>query len=157
MYGQILSITINKIKENHYNYRNIMNEEQEVISRLKFIGRINKGEKINTHNICVQPDSVVTSWKRTFWSYDNRNNSLLMIQNTISRAFDLLSKYDNSNNTSEELLIPNLINDLENATTGIKNLQVTYKDDTKFFCDLDTVIENINAKLSNFLDKKNKK
>ena len=42
----------------------------------------------------------------------------------------------------------NLVNDLKNSKNGIINLKETYNNDIKFTCDLDTLLEIIEAKLS---------
>ena len=42
----------------------------------------------------------------------------------------------------------NLINDLKNSKNGLSNLKETYSMDIKFTCDLDTLLQTIDAKLS---------
>jgi hypothetical protein len=124
-----------------------MDTKQEITSKLKFIGKINKREKINTQYMYVQPDGVGTSLSRTFLYQDNRSNTLNFIQDTICRAFDLLAKYERSKVNSDRIHYRLLVTDLKNATLGIANLKITYKDDTKFCCDMDTILEFIHANL----------
>ena len=41
----------------------------------------------------------------------------------------------------------NLVNDLKNSKAGLQNLKETYYLDMKFICDIDTLIQTIDAKL----------
>lgn len=150
MYLQIFKILYNNFKESSYETVRRMNTEQEIVSRLKFIGKIKKGEKINTHHMCVQPEGLITNLKRTFWIHDNRNNTLTFVQDTISRSFELLLTYERSDKETEKLLGLKIVKDLRSAITGLQNLKSTYFDDTKFCCDIDTIIEHIEAKLNNY-------
>jgi hypothetical protein len=124
-----------------------MDNYQEVISRLKFLCKINRGEKINTKQLFVVQDSFITTLTRTFWNQDNRINTIHFIQETINKSFDLLHKYIKSNKSDEKQLAKHLIFDLQKVIKGLLNLQYTYIFDTKFVCDIDTIIENIKARL----------
>ena len=124
-----------------------MDDYQEIISRLKFLCKINRGEKINTKQLFVVQDSFITTLTRTFWNQDNRINTIHFIQETINKSFDLLHKYIKSNKSDEKQLAKHLIFDLQKVIKGLLNLQYTYMFDTKFVCDIDTIIENIKARL----------
>lgn len=126
-----------------------MDNQPEIISRLKFIGKLKKGDKINTRNMFVQSDGMITRLVRTFINQDNRLNTLSFVQETIRRSFDLLEKYDESSDKKCEKLKENIINDLQNSTNGINNLKNTYCGDVKFCCDMDTLLQLILAKLGN--------
>ena len=114
-----------------------MNKHQEIISKLKFIGKVRSGEKINVPGMFVQANGLVTKISRTLYSLDNRRNTLNLIKDTIFEVFKILEKESNSN----------LVDDLINARRGITNLKKTYEGDTKFVCDLETIIESIDSKL----------
>ena len=150
MYFQMLKLTYNKFQESSCQIIRRMNTEQEIVSRLKFIGKVKKGEKINTHHMYVQPEGLVTNLKRTFWIHDNRSNTLTFIQDTISRSFELLLTYERSEKDTEKLLATKIVKDLRTASIGLQSLKSTYFDDTKFCCDIDTIIEHIAAKLSQY-------
>ena len=122
-----------------------MDTTQETISRLKFIGKLNKGEKINTRHMYVQPCGIVTSVSRMFLYQDNRGNTLNFCHNTITRSFELLTSFDVSTKNSDKFLFMNLLKDLHQATIGIVNLKYTYITDTKLCCDLDTLLECIKS------------
>ena len=127
-----------------------MNTNQEIISRLKFIGKLKKGEKINTQYLYVQTDGWIASFSRTFLYRDNRGKALVLIKETISRAFELLITYKRSEIEADKVLYSLLVKDLTNAAIGLGNLKSTYVDDTKFCCDMDTLLEYVQAHLTNF-------
>lgn len=118
-----------------------MNTESEIISRLKFISKIQKGEKINVKYMYVQPESIFTSISRTILHQDNRRNTLNFIRNTLSGTFSILNK---ENSTYKYQM---LTNDLKLVKNGLDNLKSTYISDIKFCCDVDTMLEEINNKL----------
>lgn len=124
-----------------------MDTDKEIISKLKFIGKVKKGEKINTKHMYVQSNSISTSFARTFWNQDNRGNALNFVQETVNRAFELLITYERS---TEQLLFENLKKDLNSSLSGLNNLKFTYIEDTKFCCDMDTLLEYIIAKLKKY-------
>ena len=143
-------MAIKTIKDySEYNI-NRMDGNQEIISRLKFIGKLKKGEKINTRHMYVQPDGITTSLSRTFVYQDNRGNALNFCQETISRSFELLITYERSDSSTEKVLFSKLVEDLQQSTVGLRNLKFTYITDTKFCCDMDTLLENVLAKLDKY-------
>ena len=127
-----------------------MDKNQEIISRLKFIGKIKKGEKVNTRHMYVQPEGLGTSISRTFVYQDNRGNVLSFVQDTIARAFELLVTFERSDAEQDKILYDLLIADLQKGTVGLVNLKTTYVDDTKFCCDMDTLLESVHARLAGF-------
>jgi hypothetical protein len=125
------------------------------VSKLKFIGNIKKGEKVNTRHMYTQPNGLSTSIVRTFIYQDNRGNVLNFCQETISRAFELLITYERSEKNTEQVLFGHLLSDLQLATNGLTNLKFTYIEDTKFCCDMDTLLQIINARLDGYTVKEN--
>ena len=51
---------------------------------------------------------------------------------------------------SLENALKEVIKDLKSAATGLLNIKSTYINDTKFCCDIDTILEYITARLSQF-------
>jgi len=124
-----------------------MEGSNEIISRLKFIGCLKTGEKINTRHMYVQPDGISTKISRTFFYQDNRNNALSFVKETINRSFELLLYLERSERESDKILCTNLVKDLHQAKKGLVHLKDTYISDTMFKCDMDTLLENIDARL----------
>lgn len=136
-----------------------MENNKELISKLKFIGKIRKGEKINVKHMYIQPVGIMTSIHRTIIDQDNRDNTLKFLQDTIFKSFELFVKYENSENESENLMCYNISQDLETSINGLKNLRETYISDVKFLCDVDTLLQVIKSKLESIVPKyiRNKK
>lgn len=124
-----------------------MENNKELISKLKFIGRIRKGEKINVKHMYVQPVGIITTIHRTIIDQDNRDNTLKFLQETIFNAFELFIKFENSDKESQNLMCYNIAEDLKKSISGLKNLKETYISDVKFCCDVDTLLQVIETKL----------
>ena len=134
-------------RQSKSSHPNICDIKQEVISRLKFIGKINNGEKINTLHMYVQPSGLCTTISRTFINQDNRMNTLNFCRDTIQRSFELLITFERSENQTDNLLYTNVVHDLKKAINGLNNIKLTYISDTKFCCDMDTIIQDITSRI----------
>jgi hypothetical protein len=134
---------------------NNMEPDKEVISRLKFIGKVQKGEKINVKYMFVQPEGIATRISRTLINQDNRSNTLNFVRTTVSRTFTIISSYSSSLQESQRHICTNVIIDLKQAKNGLQNLKDTYLSDIKFCCDMDTLLQEIDAKLSEIEPKLN--
>jgi len=119
---------------------------KETISRLKFIGKIQINDKIDLKNMSISPDGIFTQLSRTVFQ-DNRNKTLVFLQDTINKAFEIIKCYDKSKKNSDKIMCMNVINDLKSCRTGLINLKETYNIDIKFCCDIDVLLEMIEAKL----------
>jgi hypothetical protein len=155
-----INILWNIFKDSNSPYVN-MDLNNEVISRLKFISKINKGEKINTQYMFVQSDTFLTSVSRTFYYKDNRTRTMQFLKSTIMRSFEILqfyaSKLDNMKETLSDTdlnktllsnMYENLLLDISNARIGIVNLKDTYSADIRFCCDIDTLLQDMDVKLA---------
>ena len=45
---------------------------QDIITKLKFLSRVSKGQRINVKEMLLQDESWLTSASRTVWNIDNR-------------------------------------------------------------------------------------
>lgn len=145
--SHIVPLVLSLIKDNN-GYNVNMESNKEIISRLKFIGCLKKGEKVNVKYMYVQPDGLATMISRTLINQDNRGNTLSFVQGTVNRAFELLSVYEKSEKKADKIICTNIIKDLKNAKIGISNLKETYLIDIMFGCNIDTLLQSIDAKLS---------
>jgi hypothetical protein len=123
-----------------------MHKNKHVLSCLKFIANIKVNEKINLRYLSLQEDGFFTQLLRTL-NQDNRQKTLVFIDETIHKAFELIKCYENSKLTSEKIMCDNLILDLKSSREGIENLKKTYSTDLKFVCDLNCLLEFIDANL----------
>ena len=143
---------------NHRSHGSICSaDDNEMISRLKFIGRINKEEKIDSAHVCVQPNNMVTSVSRTFFGSESKETTYSFIRITIDRAFSILDNYNKKEKNPasfpeyNNMMKQNLIQDLRNAVGGLENIKSTYRDYIKFCCDLDTIIQEIRGRTENLV------
>lgn len=120
-----------------------MESDKEIISRLKFIGKIRKGDKINVKYMFIQPDGILTSISRTLFNQDNRQNTLNFVRRTITRSYEILN-----DRFLHKYVYENIVIDLKQASTGLLNLKDTYMDDIKFTCDIDTLLQEIHSKIN---------
>lgn len=119
----------------------------DVLSKIKFIGRWQKGDKINVKYLYVQPDSWWTRLSRTFIAADNRNNTFQFADSTLKRCFEIITLNKNSQRISERCLVVNLISDMKRALEGIENLKATYFEDVMFCCKLETLIQETTGRI----------
>ena len=122
-----------------------MENHEEVISRLKFVGHIQKDEKINVRHVNRQPNTIYTKISRSLLYPDNRINALKFVKDVITRSFEIIEHYNHQGNF---LVSRGIVADLLKARQGILNLKYTYNDDTKFCCDMDVLIESIASKIT---------
>jgi len=119
----------------------------EIIPKLKFISKLNKGDKINVKNLYIQPNNFINKISRSFFNIDDRTNTLMFVNNTVKKGFELLLSHIESRNPFDIILCQHLISDLKNSKTGLLNLKETYIDDIMFICKIDALIEETDAKL----------
>ena len=123
-----------------------MELNKETISRLKFIGKIQIGDKVNLKSMYIQPDGLITQLLRSI-NQDNRSKTLIFLQDTVNKTFEILQLYETSEKSADQIMCVNLLSDLKNSKSGLNNLKETYAEDIKFVCDLDTLLQTIDAKL----------
>jgi len=119
---------------------------REVLSRLKFISKIQTGEKINLRYMYIQNDGLITQFFRTLFP-DNRIKTFAFVTETVNKSFEILKFYGTSSKLSEQIMCRNLIYDLKESKNGLVNLKETYNLDLKFGCDIQTLLQMIDAKL----------
>tara|TARA_R110002111_G_scaffold193016_1_gene259079 strand:- start:323 stop:811 length:489 start_codon:yes stop_codon:yes gene_type:complete len=129
---------------NNYREDSTMQNNEEIISRLKFIGLIEKDEKINIRYVSKQQNNWITSISRTAIYPDSRKNTLKFVQNIIERTFEIIDQHIVKNKILD---CKNVILDLVKSKNGLQNLKHTYSDDTKFCCDMDVLIQKVCAKI----------
>lgn len=122
-------------------------DDHELISRLKFIANIGKGEKINVPKLHVLENTWQTTISRTVWNIDTRQNAQNFIKDTINTSFENIYLFIKSGNISKHQIAKNMIIDIINAKKGISNIKFTYRTDIMFKCAMDTLIQRIDAKL----------
>jgi hypothetical protein len=125
-----------------------MESNSETISKLKLIGKLQNGDKLNTKYIFIQKDGFLTRLSRWLYWQDNRQNTINFVRNTIYSTFTLIITLKKSNKRYDNLILLNIVEDLESAKLGMVNLKNTYADDIKFCCDLETLLESVEVELT---------
>ena len=77
----------------------MMDINKETISRLKFIGKIQIGDKVNLRYMYIQPDGLLTQISRSLLQ-DNRTKTLSFLQDTINKTFEIYKLSLSGGNTS---------------------------------------------------------
>lgn len=124
----------------------------EVITRIKLIGSIKDGEKLNVKNMTIQPKSLWTSISRAFYQ-ENRDDTTCFVSSSINRGFEIIDSKLSSSNTADKLLCRKCIVDIRASICGIKNLQNTYNYDRRICCLLQAIIERITNQLCELYEK----
>jgi len=126
-----------------------INENQivrDTIIKLKFIGTFQSNEKIDVRNLRVEQNTIFTPIKRMFYG-ESRNTTFDFLNTIIEKSFNIINSFIRTDKLSEKIFCKNILNDLVNCISGLKNIQRTYTDDKLFFCNVQTLIESIQAKL----------
>lgn len=130
------------------------NSEIETISsKLKFISKLKKGQKISVSTNSIQDNTYWTSLMRSMTG-ENREKVYNFISEVIQDSLSILDSLSNSNNEYDIRVCKNLITDLIYLTPGLKNLQETYKEDVMYVAKLITLLENLEVKIKELCDKK---
>lgn len=130
-----------------------MDNNEEILSKLKFIGFIEKDEKLNIRYMTKHPNNWQTAVTRSLLYPDNRSNALKFVRDVISRSFEIIDKYLRRQNIPACRAV---IADLIRSQQGLQNLKYTYSDDTKFCCDIDVLIERVSSRLSSIQEEHTK-
>jgi hypothetical protein len=119
-----------------------MESANEVLSRLKFIGLVNKNEKISVRTVSKQEDSILTKFYRMFLYKESRADTLKFVRGVVTRSIEIYDQYKNQGNVNG---CHNIVSDLIKAQQGLINLKITYKQDVKFICDIDLLHEQLKS------------
>lgn len=125
-----------------------MESNSETISKLKLIGKLQNGDKLNTKYVFIQKDGFLTRISRWLYYLDNRQNTINFVRNTIYSTFSMIMTLKKSNKRYDNLILLNIVEDLEQAKGGMVNLKNTYADDIKFCCDIETLLESVEVELT---------
>ncbi len=118
---------------------------QEIMTRIKFIGTIQSGEKLDIRNMKIESNTLITPIKRLFYG-EGRDTTYSFLYNTIERGFAIMHQAAANENLSDKMMCVNMMKDMDKAIVGLRNMQHTYKDDKMFVCNLETLIEAIEAR-----------
>jgi len=119
----------------------------QALTRLKFIGKLQPGDKIDSKSIKVESTSLWTPIKRLFLTGDSRDTSLDFFRSTIERCLEILAGKLSSSAVSDKIFCAHTLKDLIRAVNGLQNSQKTYADDNFTFCELEVIIQGVQARI----------
>ena len=130
------------------------NSSDDIMSKLKLLGKIQATQKLCVHNLSLQPVGWSTSIQRTFIQPDSKENTLAFASAVISNAFLILDAKVVSVEPSDKFLCREIIADLLQCQCGLKNLTYTYSLFPHFVSQIDTLITTkVQVPLSKYKDK----
>ncbi len=124
-----------------------METNRDLLSKLKFIARIQPSEKISLQQMKIVNDDSFTAFWRFIFRDNSRSKTLAFLDDTISKAFEVIRNYSKSSKASEVAMVQNVVEDLRNSKAGLHNIKETYSSDRKFCCDVDVLLQLIDANL----------
>lgn len=131
---------------------------QEILGKLKFMAKIQHGEKINVRELFVRDnDSVTQRFLRTLrnWStllsasetVESKESTLSFIQETVNGAITLISLYRKNEDEFRNDIANMIVQNVELSKAGIRNLIATYQSDRKFISEAEAVIQTLEARI----------
>lgn len=119
-----------------------------VVSKLKFISKIESGEKIDTQSLTIVPASFVTKLYRSLFSRgESRETTFNFINDIVSKAFTLLLHYKSSDSCEySKNRIDEILDSLDKTTRGLRNLIDTYHSDRMYTSRIDTLVNTMISK-----------
>lgn len=125
----------------------VYDRHREVMKKLKFITLIEVGERINVSSISTSQQSWFSSIYRSIFK-ESRNKTFQFLNDVIDRSFELIFLYKDSKKLSDKISCYQILDDIMNSISGIRNIQQTYGDDRNFFCEMETLLATIFARLA---------
>lgn len=124
---------------------------QDIVSKLKFISKIQPHQLIDLKSFSIMEQSISTSLYRTCirMGTENRENVLLFFINTVNSSLELIYKlfsYNQEYHTNIALMI---FSSLDKARNGIINFKKTYIEDIMFCAKIETLLETLDIKYNN--------
>jgi len=129
-------------------------EVEKISSKLKFISKIEPGQKICTNTQYIQNNSYYTSVVR-YLTGESREKVYEYITDVIQDSFSVLDSLSDSSNGYDIKVCENLIGDLINLKPGLTNLKKTYNKDKNYISKMETLVQNLDVKIQELCDKKN--
>lgn len=111
-------------------------QQRESIIKIKLIGTLKIGDKINTRYLAVQPDTFATKISRYMYG-ENRSQTIIFCRNTVSQCQELIKTM------TDENMKKIIISDLDQAKQGLIALQESYSSDVRVVSELSEILESI--------------
>ncbi len=128
-----------------------------LVTSLKVISKVNQHERLSTTSEVVRIDGT-QSWAQTlrrWYNGETRDLNLNTVTRIIDNAFTQLNLYyakETELTNPEKIYLIGLKHDLGKTIDGLKNLKITYEDDSVIVARIEMLIERITAQLEAFND-----
>ena len=124
-----------------------METTSDALSQLKFIAQIRPGAKIHVAGRRLEDPSWLTSLSRWLLWPDRRDNAYDFLATTFTRSFEILNNYLDTGTVAKQTQARQILRDLRLALNGVRSLKRTYSSDALFCCKLDTLREEVEARI----------
>ena len=111
-------------------------QDRETIIKVKLIGSLKVGQKINTKYLLIQEDSFYTMISRRMYG-ESRANTIVFCRNAIEQILDMNKRITDVN------IKKTITNDLEQAKLGLSALSETYVGDVRIVSELEEILSQI--------------
>lgn len=128
-------------------------EIQELVSRLKFISKIQPNQIVDLKSFSVMEPCISTSLYRTCirLGSENRDDVLLFFIHTVNKSFDLAFEFTKMDDSYKKSLAKMIISSLDKSMVGILNYKKTYSKDIMYCSKIEAFIETFHVKYSNLI------
>jgi hypothetical protein len=125
----------------------VYDRHRDIIKRLKFITLIEAGERINVNTCSTSPNTLFSAVYRSLFK-ESRQKTFQFLNDVMDRSFELIYLYKESQKVSDRISCVQIVDDIMNSLTGIRNLQTTYAADRNFYCEMETLLASIYSRLA---------
>lgn len=124
----------------------------DVITKLKFVSKLQKNEKIDLRTFTIVPVDYWTSrfYRALFARDESRDATREFIRGLIDSALTLARMYLEKESSEHFEMGLLLLTTVEETSPGIENLKSTYEDDRMFVSSMETIVERYRAKITNY-------
>lgn len=121
---------------------------EKMLSILKFIGKVREGERIDVGSMTIVKPIITDRLHRTFISRETKEQTLAFLKLNIDKAIEMLYYYLSFDDSEKfhHKIVQVLVENLDWAKRGIRNLMRTYEDQAKFVTELETLVETMDMK-----------
>jgi hypothetical protein len=127
---------------------------QELVSRLKFISKIQINQIIDLKSFSVMQPSISTSLYRTCvrMGTESRDDVLVFFTNTLNLSIEYATRYSLKKDSYHQMMGDVIISSLEHSRNGIINYKKTYSKDVMFCSKIETLLETFHVKFRNLME-----
>lgn len=126
------------------------NSVQDTISKLKFIAKIQKGEKVDVDALSIHQTSYLLSFIRTLFRNESRDKTITFIRTTYGESFEIIEDFSKNGDQFNNRVVSLLLETIQTSIKGLQNLIDTYHEDRMFVAKVETILETVVAKLEDF-------